>query len=125
MPATPALTQAWHEASQDEPPAALDDAIRAAARQAVHARPRPVGASPFGGRWRVPLSVAALLVVSATVTLLVAERDRDGIRCIARPETETGAAYDEPATGPHPGADGQFVCRRPRSNSRSAARLPR
>ena len=82
--------QAWREASQDEPPAALDDAIRAAARQAVHAGPRPVGASPFGGRWRVPLSVAAVLVVSATVTLLVAERDRDG----------SGALHDQTATPP-------------------------
>lgn len=74
----PDLTQAWREASHDEPPLALDDAIRAAARRAVHARPRPAGGSPFGGRWRVPLSVAALLVVSATVTLLVAERDKQG-----------------------------------------------
>ena len=85
-----ALTQAWHEASRDEPAPALDDAIRAAARQAVHARPRPAGVSPFGGRWRVPLSVAALVVVSATVTLLVAERDRHG----------TGALQDQAAPPP-------------------------
>ncbi len=76
------LTQAWREASKDEPPAALDDAIRAAARQAVRARPRRITGSPFGGRWRVPLSVAAVLVVSATVTLLVAERDKDGSRAL-------------------------------------------
>ena len=57
------LARAWREASHDEPPAAMDDAIRAAARKAVHAGPRPAGASPFGGRWRVPLSVAAVLVV--------------------------------------------------------------
>jgi hypothetical protein len=74
------LARAWREASHDEPPAAMDDAIRAAARKAVHAGPRPAGASPFGGRWRVPLSVAAVLVVSATVTLLVAERGKHGSR---------------------------------------------
>jgi hypothetical protein len=72
----------WREASHDEPPAALDDAIRAAARQAVHARPRPIAGSPFGSRWRVPLSVAAVLVVSATVTLLVAERERHSSRSL-------------------------------------------
>ena len=72
------LKRAWREVSRDEPPAVLDDAIRAAARKAVHAGPRAAGASPFGGRWRIPLSVAAVLVVSATVTLLVAERDRHG-----------------------------------------------
>jgi hypothetical protein len=67
------LARAWREASREEPPAALDDAMRAAARRAVHAGPR-VGRGPFGGRWRVPLSIAAVLVVSATLTLLVAER---------------------------------------------------
>jgi hypothetical protein len=67
------LARAWREASREEPPAALDDAVRAAARRAVHAGPR-VGHGPFGGRWRVPLSIAAVLVVSATLTLLVAER---------------------------------------------------
>jgi hypothetical protein len=67
------LARAWREASREEPPAELDDAVRAAARRAVHAGPR-VGHGPFGGRWRVPLSIAAVLVVSATLTLLVAER---------------------------------------------------
>jgi len=64
---------AWREASAEEPPGALDDAIRAAARRAVHAGPRPRHGS-FAARWRVPLSIAALLVVSATLTLLLAER---------------------------------------------------
>jgi hypothetical protein len=73
LPADARLHELWREASKDEPPAALDDAIRAAARQAVRARPRPLGSGPFGGRWRVPLSVAAVVVVSATVTLLVVE----------------------------------------------------
>jgi len=85
-----ALAQAWQAASRDEPAAAMDDAIRAAARKAVQSRPRPVGVSPFGGRWRVPLSVAALVVVSATVTLLVAERDRRGV----------GALHDQAAPAP-------------------------
>jgi hypothetical protein len=67
------LARAWRGASREEPPAALDDAVRAAARRAVQAGPR-VGHGPFGGRWRVPLSIAAVLVVSATLTLLVAER---------------------------------------------------
>ncbi len=79
LPADARLHERWREASQDEPPAALDDAIRAAARQAVRARPRPLGSGPFGGRWRVPLSVAAVVVVSATVTLLVVERERGAL----------------------------------------------
>jgi len=91
------LARAWREASHDEPPAALDDSIRAAARKAVHAGPRPAGASPFGGRWRVPLSVAAVLVVSATVTLLVAERDKHGSRSF-----QDQAAPPPAASAPEP-----------------------
>jgi len=67
------LARAWREASREEPPAALDDAVRAVARRAARAGPR-ARHGPFGGRWRVPLSIAAVLVVSATLTLLVAER---------------------------------------------------
>jgi hypothetical protein len=74
------LRQVWRDVSRDEPASALDAAIRAAARKAVQAGPQPAGGAPFGGRWRVPLSVAAVLVVSATVTLLVAEREKQELR---------------------------------------------
>ena len=63
-----------YRASSEEPPAAIDDAIRAAARREVSARPRLAG-SPFGGSWRVPFSIAALVVVSATLTVMLVERD--------------------------------------------------
>ena len=55
--------------------------VRRHARRYTPARVRSP-ASPFGGRWRVPLSVAAVLVVSATVTLLVAERERHSSRSL-------------------------------------------
>jgi hypothetical protein len=101
------LTRAWREASDDDPPAALDEAIRAAARRAVQARPRAFAGSPFGGRWRVPLSVAAVLVVSATVTLLVAERERRDPGSLAdrsaAPTVRAPDVYAEkPAGGPSP-----------------------
>jgi hypothetical protein len=70
----PTLARAWREVSADQPPPRLDDAIRAAARRAVQAGPRPASGS-LVQRWRVPLSIAALLVVSASVTLMIAERD--------------------------------------------------
>jgi hypothetical protein len=63
-----------YRASPEEPPVALDDAIRAAARREVHARPRLAG-SPFSGSWRVPLSIAAVVLVSATLTVMLVERD--------------------------------------------------
>ena len=70
----PVLTRAWREVSGEQPPEALDDAIRAAARRAVHAGPRRRGAN-FVQRWRLPLSIAALVVVSASITLMISQRD--------------------------------------------------
>jgi hypothetical protein len=67
------LQRRWRAASQEEPPAALDDELRAAARRAAGAGPRALH-TPFSTRWRVPLSIAAVVVVSATVTLMVADR---------------------------------------------------
>ena len=66
------LTAIYRAAGQDAPPAELDDAIRAAARRAVGARPRPAGFA-FGHSWRVPLSIAAVLVLSVSLVTLLQE----------------------------------------------------
>ncbi|HSO07065.1 MAG TPA: tetratricopeptide repeat protein [Pelomicrobium sp.] len=60
-----ALTRAYRDAARAEPPPALDAEIRAAAANAVTTRRSGLE------RWRVPLAVAAALVVSVTVALLV------------------------------------------------------
>ncbi len=103
LPRDEALSRAWAQVSRDEPPAALDDAIRAAARQAAQAGPRPAGASAFS-RWRVPVSVAAVLVISATVTLLVAEREAhlpgEAQEAPVQPAAPQPAAEAEPAAEP-------------------------
>jgi hypothetical protein len=102
MPADldPALARAWREASGDEPPERVDDAIRAAARRAVQAGPRPAERS-FVQRWRVPLSIAALIVVSASLTLMMSERDAHlplATKVPAPgPAAEQGAAREAPA----------------------------
>ena len=69
------LTSVYRSAPADEPPAALDDAIRAAARRAAGARPRAAGPS-FFARWQMPLSAAAVLVLCAS--LIVVMRDEGG-----------------------------------------------
>lgn len=91
-----ALQRRWRdEAGDDEPPAGLDAVVRAAARRAVGAGPRAHG--PFSGRWRVPLSIAAVVAVSATVTLMVADR-RDHLPTAA-PERGSALAPAEPLRG--------------------------
>ena len=75
------LERAWRDAPRDEPPRSLDEAILARAREAVAPRETepPSELWPLAHpkswfmRWRVPLAVAATLLVSATVTLLVYE----------------------------------------------------
>jgi len=81
-----------YRASSEEPPAALDAAIRAAARREVSARPRLAG-SPFSGSWRVPLSIAAVVVVSATLTVMLVERDAH------RPRADAPAAKAQAEPG--------------------------
>jgi hypothetical protein len=93
------VSRAWRAIPTDEPSAAVDDAIRAAARQAVSAVPQ-ASRSSFAVQWRVPLAVAAVLVVSASLTLLVSEEKQhlpgmtpqDLPRAAAPPHVEPDAA---------------------------------
>jgi hypothetical protein len=57
----PELDATWRAASREQPPAALDDAIRAAARREVGAKPGGIGAAP---RWW-PLAAAATVAAIA------------------------------------------------------------
>jgi hypothetical protein len=57
------------EDAGEQPPAHLDDAILAASRRAVSARPVPLGGSGFR-RWRMPLAAAAVVVLATSVALL-------------------------------------------------------
>ena len=70
-----AVSRAYRAARAHEnasPPAALDDAIRAAARRAVKAVPQPVGNS-WLRRWTPPLAVAAVVVLSVSVVFVAVE----------------------------------------------------
>lgn len=74
MPQDALLARLYREQTDSaaQPPAALDARILAAARAAAASRPAP-RALPWWRRFAVPISVAAVLVVSATLTLMVHE----------------------------------------------------
>jgi hypothetical protein len=95
-PIDPGLARLYREAAHDEPPARLDAAIRAAARREARAQPRELApaagevaaprasgpaqparamARPFRLTWRLPLSLAAVMVLSVSVVSLMTERD--------------------------------------------------
>jgi len=63
-----ALRQRYRELATEEPSAALDDAIRAAARRAVSSGPGKVR-KPGTARWAVPASLAAVLFLSFGVVM--------------------------------------------------------
>lgn len=69
------LAAVYHAGAQQQPPERLDDAIRAAARRAVAAGPRR-GADRLR-RWTVPLSVAAVVVLSVTLVTMMREDGAD------------------------------------------------
>jgi len=83
----PELDATWRAASREQPPAALDDAIRAAARREVGERPGGLRGAP---RW-LPFAVAATVAAIAV-----------GIVQMTPPEQVTPAAI--PAA-PHTASD--------------------
>ncbi len=90
-----ALRQQYRGASQEEPPEALDQAIRAAARRGVRARPLTIG-SVFGGSWRVPASIAAVVLISVTVAVMVVQHDPQLLATRERPSSGLPAKLGTP-----------------------------
>jgi hypothetical protein len=74
-PRDPRLDRLYAASAREEPPVTLDEAIRAAARREVLARPRPLRAR-FRA-WRTPVSIAAVLVLSASLVMLMREEAAD------------------------------------------------
>jgi len=92
----PRLDEAYRQTTRDEPPAELDERIRAAARRAVDARPQSLPARAaadrrrsWSVRWRVPLSIAATVLIAATLTLMVQEEERRPREEAPAPATST------------------------------------
>lgn len=71
LPGEAEVARTYRAAAKDEPSPSLDAKILAEAQRAV-AKPKPHG--PFAGRWALPLSTAAMVVLSVGVVLLLNER---------------------------------------------------
>lgn len=99
-----AVRERYRAVECEEPPPHLDDAIRAAARREARSRPRLAG-SPFGSSWRIPLSIAAVVVVSATVTVMVGEQQRHVPEAKAPPPSAAPAPAPSPAAPLPPPAE--------------------
>jgi len=97
----PALERLYRAASTEEPPEHLDAAILAAARREAGSRPRLAG-SPFSTAWAVPVSLAAVVVLS--VSLVVVMRD-EGAGDVSTPVRSEGLRRQD--TGPQVKPPGQ------------------
>ena len=71
------IRRRYRELAREEPPRALDDAILAAARRELETRPAPLVAPSGRRRWAVPIAAAAVIVLSAVVTLHVQREQPD------------------------------------------------
>lgn len=90
------VSELYRALGSEEPPVALDAAILAAARRAVGARPR--AARQALQRWALPVSVAAVVVLSVTITLQM-QRERPDATALYSPEPkkiEQSAAREAP-----------------------------
>ena len=84
----PQLAAMYRAGADAAPPAHLDDAIRAAARREVAAGPRRTGIR----RWTMPVSLAAMVVLSVTVVTLMREQGADRPEAMIQPQAQTPAA---------------------------------
>jgi hypothetical protein len=95
----PRLDGAYRETPREEPPPALDERIRAAARRAVDARPQSLSARrSWASRWRIPLSIAATVVVAVTLSFMVQDEEARKSRVdtpISSPVPQTAPAMRE------------------------------
>jgi hypothetical protein len=122
----PGLDRLYHAAGREEPPAHLDAAILAAARREVGARPRPLSSTLH--RWRVPVSIAAVVVLSVSLVTLV--REEGGEQLMQAPplapaqppdaRTAPAAPVASEMTQPRPAATAPAPTRRaPREEART------
>lgn len=101
LPCDPRLARLYQVASSDEPPGELDAAILAAARRSVQAGPVAIGGGQMASpplrakrNWYVPVSIAAVLVLSVSLVTLVYE-EKGGE--LAQPPMATGPRASAPA----------------------------
>lgn len=82
------LARAYREASEEQPSVGMDARILAAARAA--ARPRAARmATSWVSSWRIPIALAATVLLSFTLTLMVREGEEGRL---AAPDESTGSA---------------------------------
>ena len=96
-------SHAYKNVGADVPTPAMDDAIRAAARRVVRSQPHAIN-KPWISRWSMPISAAALVVLSVSVGLIAVDEQPDRMSASLKEVVRPKAAI-VPATPPMPAAE--------------------
>lgn len=117
----PGIERLYREAAGETPPAHLDAAILAAARREVGARPRAL--VPALRRWHIPVSIAAVVVVTVSLVILVRE---EGVTHVRNAEVRESATLrmEGPAVPPTPESPGEARTGRVDKEPQAAAPAP-
>lgn len=78
------LSDAYKKIALDIPGVDADSAILSASRREVNARPKSLGAEGWR-KWQMPFSIAALLVISASLTLTMTDHEKKSDQAILAP----------------------------------------
>jgi hypothetical protein len=92
------LSQAYRAGARALPPSRLDAAILKEARQAVVKRPR-VARTPFGAHWFIPLSAAAVIVLTVGLVVFMGSEQ---MTPLTAPDERPRLAPEVPVTTPPP-----------------------
>jgi hypothetical protein len=92
------VSAAYREAPADAPPPGLDEVLIERARRELRLGPK-VAWSPFTRAWGVSLALAAVLVVSVTVTLVLHEQAGEPLPIPAKPAAGVPGIAPEPRPG--------------------------
>jgi hypothetical protein len=129
----PKLDATWRAASREEPPAALDDAIRAAARREVGAKPGGFRAAPRWWPFAAAATVAAIAVgivqmtppeqVTPTTITTANNTSIDAAQRDVKPDTDKPSANQPQREAPSPAAAPQALrdASKPTANERRGA----
>ena len=98
MPGSDRLSRVYQSGPRSEPPSHLDESILAEARKAVKSKKKGLH-SPFG--WGAPVSLAAVVILSVTVVLLMSREGVEPLQPVAR-EAVRLAPESSPAKAAEP-----------------------
>ncbi len=90
------LSRVYKATAKETPPAELDARILERARQAVHPQAR-VGRSPFANNWIIPVSLAAVLVLTVGLVTFMFEKTDTPLLPETAPTPSLDSALEEEA----------------------------